>query len=222
MKLLYDLLAAPLDFGESPLQTLVLESPPLYRAFLSELFEQTEGGEGSLVFSEDGSPIPAHKYVEAIPDCFHLGFAEDKRILTPLYKQLALIATHDLTTETYRLYSTVQQYLGEVLALADTELCFDEINDIAPLLKLYHVRPDTQDMTLAEEILLCLELYLRFTDKRLFVFCNLHGCFSEEEWRSFLCDLRYRQISALFVEQHDCPAFPGEQKTILDADACQI
>lgn len=102
------------------------------------------------------------------------------------------------------------------------DLVFDDINDISQILKLYNIHPDAENLSLAEKILIYMELCEKYLKKRLFVFVNLHGYFSEEERELLFKDISYRCYNVLIIERYDVKSSDQEIKRIIDIDLCEI
>lgn len=222
MQLSHPFFADCFDFAEAPIQTLTVENRIFYRNLVSELLLQCDGEHGEFsMFVGDGQ-VDVGKYTECITDLLRLDPAQNKRLCTGVQKELADIAVHEMQEELYALYSNMQSFVFEVIRRSGLDLEFEEVNDIAPLLKMYDVHPSVQGASLAEKLLLYMELCAKYLKKKLFVIFHLHTLLSESEMQSFCRDVTYRKFCLLLIETTEVPCCPLERKIIVDSDMCEI
>lgn len=222
MKLAHPILQKPFVWDGSAVNTFVLENPIFYRKLMTALIAQAAGDSGEFVLSVEDEPVPLEKHIEVIGDVLCVDPCENKRILAGIQKELAAIATHEMPGEVMMLYGQIHGLLTDLLLKSHGDFIFDDLNDISSLLKLYNVRPDTTDLTLAERLLLYMELCEKYLRKDLFVFFHLHACFSTVELTDFVKDITYRKLNVLLIESRDVETALSEKKVILDCDLCEL
>lgn len=221
MKLAHYFFNEPLDWSYTNINTLVIENPKLYRNLILELVSQQEGFDGKFVLSE-GDIIDIHKNVEIITDIFKLEPSENKKIISAIQKELSGIANHDMPEKLVELYGYINSLISEMTFSSGLDITFDEINDISLILKLYNIRPDTDDYSLIEKLISYMELCEKYLNKKLFVMLNIHACCSIEELNSFFKDVVYRKSNILIIESHIENISKYEKVRIIDNDMCEI
>lgn len=172
--------------------------------------------------SIEDDPVPIERHVEIIGDILRVDPCENKRIITGIQKELTSIAIHEMPGEIMTVYGQIHGLITDIMLKSQGDFVFDELNDVSLLLKLYNVRPDTTDLTLAERLLLYMELCEKYLKKDLFVFFHLHACFSRKELADFVKDIAYRKLNVLLIESYDIEAVSSEKKVVLDCDLCEL
>lgn len=222
MKLAHPILNTPIEWDEFYINTFIIENPNMYRDFLTELYDQEQGLRGSFVLSHGLEIMEISKNIEILNDILRINTDTNKKILNGIAKELTDIAINDYTSETYELYRTISQAISNVIFASGSDLIFDDINDISQIFKMYNVRPDIERLSLAEKILLHMELCEKYLKKKLFVVENLHSYFTNEELVLLFADFQYRKHRVLIIERYDCEALKQEKKRIIDPDLCEI
>ena len=221
MKLAHPLLNHPIDWENGYINTFVIENPKMYRDFLNELTEQINGMDGRFVLSQN-EIIDISKNAELIYNPIQINIEDNKKILSGILKECTEIAINDFYDKTVELYCKINETISDLIFSSGQDLVYDDINDISQILKLYNIRPDTENLNLAEKILLYMELCEKYLKKKLFIFVNLHGYFSAEERELLFKDISYRCYNVLIVERYDVKSSPQELKRIIDMDLCEI
>lgn len=221
MKLAHPLLNHPIDWENGYINTFVIENPKMYRDFLNELTEQINGMDGRFVLSQN-EIIDISKNAELIYNPIQINIEDNKKILSGILKEFTEIAINDFYDKTVELYCKINETISDLIFSSGQDLVYDDINDISQILKLYNIRPDTENLNLAEKILLYMELCEKYLKKKLFIFVNLHGYFSAEERELLFKDISYRCYNVLIVERYDVKSSPQELKRIIDMDLCEI
>lgn len=221
MKLSHPFLNHPIDWERGYINTFVVENPKMYREFLTELNEQAGGMNGRFVLSQD-EIIDISKSTEIIYNPLLISIEDNKKILTGILKDFTEIAINDFYGKTVELYAKINETITDLIFSSGQDLVFDDINDISQILKLYNIHPDTENLSLAEKILLYMELCEKYLKKKLFVFVNLHGYFSEEERELLFKDISYRCHNVLIIERYDVKSSDREIRRIIDIDLCEI
>ena len=80
MRLVYEALQHELDFENTQVHILVLESPGFMRDFIGTLIKQTNGEEGGFVLSEKSKELVISKNVSVVIDYFSLSLNDRKVI----------------------------------------------------------------------------------------------------------------------------------------------
>ena len=120
------------------------------------------------------------------------------------------------------LYEKINSLMYNLAFYSGIDVSFDEINDISAILKIYNIRPDTDNYSLPEKLLAYMELCEKYSGKKLFVVLNLHSCCSNDELESLFKDVVYRKNKVLIIESHIENISKYEKVRIIDNDMCEI
>lgn len=222
MKLAHYLLNNPISWEDGRINTIVIENPKMYRDFIVEIYNQASGETGDFVLSEGIETLNAQKNIEFVESIVGINVENNKKILTAITKDLTEIAINDCKFDVMQTYSNLNKLISDVIFNSGRDLLFDEINDISQIFKLYNVRPDFDNLFLAEKILLYMELCENYLKKKLFVFLDLHSYFDENELDLLFKSILYKHYNILIVERYDIRASAMENKRIIDEDLCEI
>lgn len=221
MKLAHPMLSLPFKWEEEHVNSFVIENATMYRNFLTELYDQCSGLNGDFVLSNNLELLEISKNIEMVGNVLEIDH-NNKKIVSGIVKELTDVAINDLHTEVLELYSKINETISNIIFESGNDIVFDDINDISQLLKLYNVRPDSEDLSLAEKILSYMNLCEKYLGKKLFVFLNIHSYFSKGEMELLFQDFIYRKFNVLLIERYDYQTVKGESKRILDRDLCEI
>ena len=222
MKMAHYLLNNPVEWKNYCVNTFVIENPVLYRDFLSELYSQSRGEEGRFVLSDEIEILSFSKNVEFVGNIMEIGNENDKKISNAITKELSEIAINDCYTDTIELYGKINETISNLIFKSKRDFIFDEINDISQIIKLYNVRPDYSEISLAEKLLLYMELCEQYLKKKLFVIANLHLFFKRDELELLFKNFVYQQYKVFIIERYDIEPSELELKRIIDIDLCEI
>ena len=222
MKLTHFAFNEPFEWNGHNVCSLIVENPIFYRNAIKNVLEQAKLGVGEFVLSDNDNLIPFERNVEFIGDIFALDPCANKSIISGIVKDAAEFITHQLPEKLSNLYMNINAVLSDLCFESADDLTFDEINDVSVLLKAYHLRPEVDNMSIAERLLAYMELCQRYTKKRLFVTVNLRACLSDTEAELLYQDIIYRKLNLLSIECVNSKKLVCEQRKILDIDMCEI
>ncbi|MDE6550082.1 MAG: type II-A CRISPR-associated protein Csn2 [Clostridia bacterium] len=222
MKLAHFALDKPFIWRGDNVCTLVLEDGKFYRDTVLNLIEQSYSGDGDFVLSENNEVLRFDKYVEVISDIFSVDASLNKTIVTGLQKDMAKYAQFEMSNEFTDVFGKLNHMLSRLSYASDFDVVFDDINDIAALLKLYRLRPDCDNLCWSERFIMYMDLLRKYTKKQLFIAINLKSCFTADELNRFYKDIIYHNLNFLSIESHDIASSPLELKKILDKDMCEL
>ena len=72
MKLVHPLLSSPIQFPENCVPVLVIENSVIFRKVVTELVRQSEGEDGSFVFSVNDRCMDCSDHINVFHDYIHL------------------------------------------------------------------------------------------------------------------------------------------------------
>ena len=221
MKLSHPMLNHPIDWEKSKINSFVIENSVMYRNFIRELYDQVSGMKGEFVLSHDCELLDISKNIEMIGNVLDMDM-DNKRIISGIVRELTDIAVNEKSLEINEIYEKINGLISDVIFVSNNDIIFDDINDISHIFKMYNVRPDAENLSLAEKIIMYLELCEKFLNKKIFVLLNLHSFFTKQEMELLLEDIVYRKFNVFLIERYDYNALPQETKRIIDIDLCEI
>lgn len=222
MKLSHPFFSDVFDFKQHPIHTMVIESPSLLRSLMRELLDQFDGCKGEFLLADAEHCLDIDKTVECITDLMRIEPSQQKRLCTAIQKELAEIARHELSAELLSLYARLHQLIDEAVHLSGMDVEYDEVSDIAAILKLFDLRPSLPDASLGEKLLLYMDLCTKYLNKKMFIILHLHAFLSREEIALFCKNAVYQKTPLLLVEGYDVDCSVWEKKHVIDADMCEI
>jgi len=220
--LAHPILTEPFDWKDRAVNTLVVEDPVQFRTMARDLMNQAEGMKGDFVLSVDDTPVEMAKHAEIITDVYRLDPAENKRICTALQKEAAMTAINEIPDLLAGVYGKIAELMSDLIFRTEQDAAFDEITEPTALLKLCNWRPDTEDLSLPEKLLLYMDLCQKYLHREFFVIFQLRACLSDAE-RAALCrDAAYRKWKLFLFESSAGEKAKGEHMVILDKDLCEL
>ena len=221
MKLAHPDLTSPIEWVENRIPVLVVEEGAQFRAFATELLEQTEGLDGLFVLSDRTETWNLAKKVLVISDPLQPDF-ESRKIQTRL-NQMAATAVRNFEPELFQLQKLLMEFGQKLVTDMDVNVCAADMFSTADIIKLLNLRVDTVDMDVPEKLLEFMRLMHSFFDVELFVFINLKSWLGEEELALFYRSVNYEKRKILLLEgfQRETPR-PEEDVRILDKDLCEF
>ena len=222
MKLAHYLLNNPVEWKDHYINTFVIENSKLYREFLEEIYKQANGENGAFMLSEGLESLNFQKSVEVIGNLIEINGEGNKKISSAIIKELTDIAINDQNDKVLDLYMNINNTISSLIYESSQDLIFDEINDISQILKLYNLRPDFEELNLAEKTIFYMDLCEKYLKKKLFIFVNLHSFFTSDELDLIFKSIVYKKHNVFIIERYDIKALPQELKRIIDIDLCEI
>ncbi len=221
MKLTHPIFSEPIFFRENRVQVLAVEAPGAFRKLVTELTQQSEGGEGAFVLSCDDVCLDPAEHLQVIFDYIHPQTLE-KRLLNKAIAALLKEAQEAMPEETFQFARAVQMYLGQLAALADYPVAFEQSENLLDLLKAMNFRVDLSDLPVCEALYERMALVHNLAKNQCFVLVNARAYFSAEELTNLYAMARYRKISLLMMESRIEGPLSDEDIRLFDADLCEL
>lgn len=221
MRLAHPELDFCIDEIENVATVLVIENEDFLYRFLSEMKKQIDSGEGRFVFSEGLDIVSAGKKVFLITDLLDIELNK-KKILSKICSDLAEKATEEDNYEkTAQLLSILEDYISSLTEQFDAELEYS-VPSPDGLLKLFNIKIEDGDRSLAERLVDYLNLLYGTFNIRYFIVFGLHSFLSKEDLLAFYNFTFLKKYAILSVE-HTYPNFlECEKAFIVDSDLCSF
>lgn len=223
MMLAHPLFSEPLIFTEDAVNVILIENPPAFYSFVSELMSQIKGDEGNTVLSQDYTPIDLKTGMELVTDIFNIDMNQ-KRIIARMHSILSANATgSEMYVRTMETLGMLSVYLEELSKTVDFPVsCSDSLN-VASLLKFAEVKPELECCGAAEKVADYIKLMQEFFSPLCFAFVNLKAYLNEDELESFYQFALYNKINLLLIESREAEIpLKYEKIRVIDRDLCEI
>ena len=221
MKLAHPLLSAPIEIHENEIPVLVIEHPILYRNLISVLMQQLDGEDGPFVLSNRNETLPIAKSLDLVTDTFHFSLQSKK--ISAWLKQAAAATESAQNEESYRMLAIINEWIGNIICEMDHNVTYAPLEHCVDLLDVFHLRIDTEDMSLPEQMLEYMRLLRQTESKKLFIWVNVHACLTHEELDLLYKSIFYEKLQVLLIESTQPEtAHIAESPRIIDSDLCEI
>ena len=209
-----------LDDGSSTL--LVIESPSIFRNYVSGLIALSEGEDSDFVLSDGCKILKGKNHVDIIFSPFSLSFS-DKRINSKIQSSMKdRMVSEEFYCKTMELFSSINAYASTLSEGFDISLEWEEPLS-SELLKLIGFSVKTEYEDDLEKILEYMNVLHDLCGIDDFVFISLFGYFNETEIEALIADAQGNKHNLLFIEPHQPKILPTNTKQIIiDSDGCEI
>lgn len=221
MKLIHTGYDLEIVLRENQITVLSVENPQAYSAILRDIWNQTQGGEGDFILSDNEKMKNISKEIDCVFNPFALD-CNDKRIITKVYQELKEQAGIYLVNEGAVLNGSIIEYLDKLLEHVPYALDYHMDFDVLNFLKLYGVKIDTCGGSLLEKIVEYLRVLSQVCSVKNFLFVGLKQYLTVEELKQLYEFVFYEKINLIIVESVHSQRVAGEKCWLLDKDLCII
>lgn len=201
--------------------TIVIEKPEILADICNDIWAQSNGMSGDIIFSCDGVEQKLGKVASVIFNPFAIN-CNDKKIISKLYKEM-----HEIANESY--YEQTGELLSEIVTYIDT-LCMEmpypikyntEFNSEG-LYKLFDVLIDDDSTNLLEKLTSYIKMMHRIAGVGNIITLGLKRYLSIAEMEALYKEIQYENVILLnFENSCDCK-LEDEHVIIIDKNLCQI
>ena len=211
-----------IDIHEGFVCSLVIEHSKMFYEFVSDIYRQSVGETGSVILSENYTPLDIKKHADVITQLVPFT-VNRKDLINKIYARLSDISVSDeLYYLTLEMYSYLEKYLYEITDDFSSLLTFKRPSDIGWLLKGFGLGFDEQELTLSERILEYLIAVNEYIKKNTFIIVGLRSYLSDRQAYELYKSILLRGITLICIDSHECTLLECEQRTIIDSDMCII
>lgn len=222
MKLVHPALSRSLLDDQSHFAEWIIESPPCFLEYLTELTAQCGGTEGGFVLSDGDRELDFSKNVNMITDILTLDLNE-KKFLNRLYAEMNLLAcSGQMFLQTQELTRFIQDYVLDMQQKMEYDLEFSDSIDLTALWKAMGIRHEVPEENILERIVRYMKTVSGLADVRLFVFIHLRSYLTDSQTEALLREAQYREWKILLIENCARACMKGGLRYIIDADKCEI
>ncbi|MEG0307590.1 MAG: type II-A CRISPR-associated protein Csn2 [Clostridium sp.] len=223
MKLVHPDFLFQIEFEESKITNIIIESPTIFENVICELYSQVLGNEGMWVLSENSTPMEIKKHSEIILNPFDLDI-NNKRILAKLYDNIKnnVIST-DLYIKWNQMYPHVVEVIEAFIGDFDYNLEYDDEIEIKEFLKLLNLRFTIDSVNSLEKIIDYMNLHNSILGTKLFVLVNIKSFYQQEKLQYLYEQAFYKKYKLLLIENKEYgKRNNNEIRYIIDKDGCVI
>lgn len=206
---------------ENEINVLCIENAIAFRNILSDLWNQTQGGEGGFILYDRGREKSISKDTICIINVFSLDY-NDKKILNRIFQEIKIQAEETLQEEIAQTNSCMIDFIEKLIALEPYNLDFDYEMDIITLLKAFNVHLDENIDSLLEKVVNYVRLLHQVCHINVFFFVNLRQYFTQEELKQIYEMAFYEKVHIVCIESVCLDMLNEEKCLIIDKDLCII
>ena len=222
MKLVHRDLQMQLKFVENEVIVWAIETPKLFRTYVEELWQQTEGREGEFMLSDNGKLLDIQKQMEFIFNPLDIQVNEKRcwnKICTQL-KELAFAEQHYIQTQ--QLFAMIYQYFLSLEQDCEMEFSCDGEVDFMQLLKATGIKLEESNESLVEHLAQYIKGVARLLKKKIIVFVNLSSFLTKQELEELLKQAFYLKVYVILMETRKIDLEISKKCYIIDKDSCEI
>ncbi len=220
MKLANNHWCSTLEWDTTHPGSLILEKPEDYREIVGDLSAQSNGGEGILVFSDQGNLFSLGKEGILVRDLWSVD-VNQKKLLAGVCRSLTQLVQEEHYQELFSLLQQCETILSALQQESMLPLEWETPVDISPIFKALGVHLEAADdpfERLVDYIRLCQE----FLHSRFAVLVGLRSYLTDREWTALCYDFSACGIPVLFVDPAAGALQENEKRLVIDIDRCEL
>ncbi len=201
--------------------TLVIEKPEVLADICNDIWMQSNGICGDIIFSIDGVEQKISKVASVIFNPFAIS-CNDKKIISKLYKEMYETAQESFYEETSGLLCEIVSYLDALCMEMPYPIKYSSEFNSEGLYKLFDISIDDDATNLLEKLINYIKMIHRIAGIDKIIILGLKRYLSTEEINSLYKEIQYENVTLLNIENsYDCK-LQDEHVIILDKELCQI
>ena len=220
MKMGHPELMSVLEWDALHPASFVVEHPASFLRYISDLTLQSEGEEGTFVFSEKGQVLPMQKSVLLIRDLWSVDLNQ-KKLLNGVLGQLKRIAQEEYYSDVQELLAGMSSLLGNLAQEAMLPLLWEEQPDVSAIFKAMGVQLE-QSKEPFDRLLDYVILSQEYLHTKLVLLVGVRGFLTKDAFESLCRDFVSRELPVLFVDGTAYPMIKGEKRLLIDSDHCEL
>ena len=222
MKLTHSDIDRQFDFDENNVQFLIVENSKEYFRLSSTIHDECEQQcDGKWVLSDNSEILSLQKYSIVLHN--YLEFSCNNKKVENLINNevLQIVRSSDYYEEFSQLNTKLISLNDAVLSSIDLPISYCDEFTFEDFIKFSHYKIK-EDINILDKIVTFCDIFVKLKRIKLVVFIGLTLILDAQEIEDLIKQLRYMDISILFIEPQDKYAIGGANKTIIDNDLCVI
>lgn len=222
MKLVHPEYTFQIDFQESVIQRMVVESPAVLSEFIVDFRKQMDGREGKWILSHDGEILKIHDNCELIISIFDLEINQ-RKMLNALYDELTSeINDTELLADWREMNSKLEGILNKAIDSTGYDISYGEL-ELKPLFKALELKFRENEESYVDYLLEYLQLMSDVRSINIFILVNITSFLEIKEIEYLYEQAFYKKYHLLLLDVQDlCVDREVERKIIIDKDYCVI
>lgn len=210
-----------ISLKEDVIQVLTIENQQAFRKMVGELWDESEGREGSWILSDKNSPVHISKNMTVVFNPYTID-ANDKKVLSKLYYELCELASEKYTMEVETINSHIIGLFSQVIQDVPYFIDYGTDIDLQALFKIYNIKIDVEYTSLLERITDYIRAFYNICNIQVFAFVNLKAYLSSDEIKLLYEFVLYEKVHLMLIEGHQSVSVIPEKHLIIDKDLCII
>ena len=210
-----------IEFKENTVPVLVIENPQYYARFLTDLYNQCNGGEGNVGLYINFEDKSLSKLAMVVFDYFSLTL-NSRTVQTKLFNELKANARDFEMQKSTFIQAGAGLMESILLKSAFNGVSYNADVDWQGIFKLFDVKVEEDYETLAEKISALIKVSAELLGLKLLVFVGLKSFLTPAELKEVYKLAFYLKINILLVEPFEKEPVEGEKCHIVDKDLCFI
>lgn len=222
MKLVHPELEGQINFDNECPCEWIIESPKDFLAYVSELFQQSEGSEGRFVLSEGEKEKDISKYVEVIFNSFSVNI-NDRKILNKLYSELSGLASEEeMYMETQTMKNNFLTYFLKLEHISPYILDIEPELDMLAAFKAVGIKFGDCVGDFIGNLNQYIKIMSELMRKKVIVLVNIGSYVSYGQLKQIIQNAVYNEIALLLIENMQRELPERVYQYIIDKDGCEI
>lgn len=220
MKLVSDKFQSCIHFVEGKFNSIIIESPDVFREVIQDFVSEMNGIETGLVLSKDNMPIKIVNNVELLMS--YIPFeVNTKKLLTSLQNVLEKEAVNEENyLKTQELLTEIETYMDKLSFRLPVNLEYKI--SVSNLLKMAAPKLNLEQVEGIEKIFEYMQFYREVLGDRVFVFVNLRSYYNRNDVCDFVNTSVTHKYSLLLIDNKEFPLEECEERLVIDQDYCEF
>ena len=212
MKLVSDKIQSCIHFVEGKFNSIIIESPDVFREVIQDFVSEMNGIETGLVLSKDNVEL----LMSYIP--FEVN---TKKLLTSLQNVLEKEAVNEENyLKTQELLTEIETYMDKLSFRLPVNLEYKI--SVSNLLKMAAPKLNLEQVEGIEKIFEYMQFYREVLGDRVFVFVNLRSYYNRNDVCNFVNTSVTHKYSLLLIDNKEFPLEECEERLVIDQDYCEF
>lgn len=206
---------------ENQVNVVCIENQDAFTNIVSDIWQQYNGNEGTIVISDGNVSLKYPKETEVIINPLAVD-CNDKRIIAALYQEMKDMSDCMLQEETINVQSMLLEYLDKLIGTIPYMSVYDYDLNLTGLFKLFCVRLECVEEKLGERLIEYMRLNKNLCSISYFIFVNLKQYLNDEELIALYEVANYEKVHLILLEGCQRAIIKGERTLIIDNDLCIV
>lgn len=206
---------------ENKIYELILEHHGIFSEVVKNLIDQSSGGEGCFVLSDNNTMVKFEKATDVLIDFFNFSL-NNKKMLNKLYLHLGKISEGYIEEKT-EINSRIINLLEEFVTASGfpgIDYSFDY--NWEDIFKIYHLEFIEDYSNILEKMISYIKIVSMFSEIGIIFLVNIRAYLSKEDLEELYEIARYSKVTLFLIEPYESRDRGEEVRYIIDNDQCLI